>query len=139
MSFWLNFPAFSVWWVWAIIDFWTSAWTNIYIRVTDKNSTFKVNDNTVSTTIDTWHYYTLVVKSWIVYIYKDGVDTGIYYTISWTISTDARLRLGGEGNGSTDGYHAGRWNLSELILEKKARSAQEISDYYNSTKSNYGL
>jgi len=31
------------------------------------------------------------------------------------------------------------WYMSELILENKARTAQEISDYYNSTKSNYGL
>ena len=32
-----------------------------------------------------------------------------------------------------------KWYLSNIILENKVRTAQEISDYYNQTKSNYGL
>ena len=31
------------------------------------------------------------------------------------------------------------WYISNAILENKARTAQEISDYYNQTKSNYWL
>ncbi len=31
------------------------------------------------------------------------------------------------------------WGISNLIIEDKARTAQEIADYYNLTKSNYGL
>lgn len=31
------------------------------------------------------------------------------------------------------------WYLSNVILEDKARTAQEVSDYYNSTKANYWL
>lgn len=31
------------------------------------------------------------------------------------------------------------WNMKDLIFEKVARTAQEISDYYNQTKSKYGL
>ena len=32
-----------------------------------------------------------------------------------------------------------QWYISEAIYENKARTAQEISDYYNQTKANYGL
>ena len=31
------------------------------------------------------------------------------------------------------------WYMSEFIIENKARTAQEVTDYYNSTKSDYGL
>lgn len=31
------------------------------------------------------------------------------------------------------------WYLDEIIFENKERTAQEIADYYNKTKSNYGL
>lgn len=31
------------------------------------------------------------------------------------------------------------WKVSNLIIENKVRTAQEISDYYNQTKANYGL
>lgn len=32
-----------------------------------------------------------------------------------------------------------KWWVSETIIEDKARTAQEIADYYNQTKANYGL
>lgn len=32
-----------------------------------------------------------------------------------------------------------KWYVNEVIVESKARTAQEISDYYNQTKSNYWL
>ena len=32
-----------------------------------------------------------------------------------------------------------RWDLSEVIIESTPRTAQEVADYYNSTKSNYWL
>lgn len=137
ISFWLTFPNFLVWWVWAIIDFWTSTWDNVYIRVTDKNATFKVNDNIIDTNTNQWHYYALVIKNWVVYAYRDVLNLWELCTISGTISTNARLRLGNEWNGSTNGYHAGRWSLSELILETKARTTQEVLDYYNASKIYY--
>ena len=31
------------------------------------------------------------------------------------------------------------WYISNFIIENKARTAQEVTDYYNLTKSNYGL
>jgi hypothetical protein len=31
------------------------------------------------------------------------------------------------------------WKISEFIIENQARTAQEVADYYNQTKSNYGL
>lgn len=37
----------------------------------------------------------------------------------------------------TDQYY--EWYISEVIYEDKVRTAQEILDYYNWTKSNYGL
>ena len=43
--------------------------------------------------------------------------------------------------GSTSVYTSNAWNnyMSELILESKSWTAQEISDYYNNTKANYWI
>lgn len=41
--------------------------------------------------------------------------------------------------GWTHNTYAWNINISNVILEDKARTAQEVSDYYNSTKSLYGI
>ena len=39
----------------------------------------------------------------------------------------------------TQNYNLFDWYLSNIILENKVRTAEEISDYYNQTKALYGL
>jgi hypothetical protein len=54
-------------------------------------------------------------------------------TISVSIVSRPYMTLGNVANYS---YTSKRW---DLILENRARTAQEIADYYNTTKWNYGL
>lgn len=39
----------------------------------------------------------------------------------------------------SDTNHQLTWCLSNLIIENKTRTAQEVADYYNQTKGNYGV
>jgi len=58
-------------------------------------------------------------------------DTTNHY-LNWGIT-----RIGWSGN--TSYPYALIWEMSQLIFESTERTAQEISDYYNQTKWNYGL
>jgi len=40
---------------------------------------------------------------------------------------------------ATNKPEAAQWKLSEVIFESKERTAQEVTDYFNQTKSNYWL
>ena len=44
---------------------------------------------------------------------------------------------GGSWTSSVDNFFNGY--MSDVIIENKVRTAQEISDYYNATKSNYWI
>ena len=92
--------------------------------------------STVTNTLDNWELITVV---------KDGSNTIVYRNASeiasWTIttnisSTDFTI---GSFNYQNTFYQSFYWYLSEFILEDKARTAQEVADYYNQTKSLYGI
>ena len=58
---------------------------------------------------------------------------------TWTISINTAsnyINIFGNANSYWNWFN---WWMSELILESKARTADEITNYYNSTKSNYWL
>ena len=80
--------------------------------------------------VTNWHLVTLVVDNWTTwYLYIDGK-----LRISHSVSGYSPYQIAFElGKASTTTY------LSEVILENKTWTAQEISDYYNQTKSNYWL
>jgi hypothetical protein len=85
--------------------------------------------------ITKWQLVTLVYwNNWIywyvnwVNFYSDSSKTSFVAKTQWFyINYDA---------------HSSRywnWKYSDLIIERKQRTAQEISDYYNQTKANYWL
>jgi hypothetical protein len=85
---------------------------------------------------DTWYYVTIT---------RDGVDCRYYingslvWVKTWTTWTyDTRFKLNNAENTSSSTYANDQY-FSEMILENKVRSADEITAYYNATKSNYGL
>jgi hypothetical protein len=47
---------------------------------------------------------------------------------------DGRQYIGARRNGSSN-YFNGK--MSEMIMENRERTEQEVSDYYNATKNNY--
>ena len=85
-------------------------WTNVVLVLTSSSSKFYIN----------WQY----VNSW-------GAMQTWYSTTNLSINT-AWI---------ADNPTAQSWTnyMDELIIENKERTAQEISDYYNLTKSNYWL
>jgi hypothetical protein len=92
--------------------------------------------STVTNTLGNWELITVV---------KDGSNTIAYRnaseiangTITTNISaTDFTI---GSFNSRSTYYQSFYWYLSEFILEDKVRTAQEVADYYNQTKSLYGI
>ena len=89
---------------------------------------------------------TFVANSWyyIVTVYNNNVVTSYINTnVEWTetyswSATSCTLRLN-RASDNTSSIYGNGWGISELIIENKARTAQEISDYYNQTKANYWI
>ena len=81
-----------------------------------------------------WHHICLVndlSNMW--YIYVDWV-LAISHSISWFSLSGNPVYVAGDGDNNNNPIYA--W---DIIMEDKARTAQEITDYYNQTKANYWL
>jgi hypothetical protein len=85
-----------------------------------------------STRPTTWVWSHICYASWKIYLNWTDITTS---TGSWTMAVWYAYTIWQQNNGSTSYL----WYMSELIVETKWWTPQEVSDYYNSTKSNYGL
>lgn len=96
----------------------TAWWNN------DHDSSYTVN-------LGEWHNFVLTRSgtTWTLYVDGTSVDT---WTV-WFNPTSWKTSIGTWQWFS--GYRP--WFISEVILEDKARTEQEIADYYNWTKWNY--
>lgn len=86
---------------------------------------------------------------WFLFVItQDG--TGLKYYKNWTLVNTISITnflSGTSHNQRSVGGHARwtqyydkiNWYISDVILENKVRTAQEIQDYYNQTKSLYGI
>lgn len=90
-------------------------------------------DNTwVSRVSWQWYYVVATHENWTAKCYVNG---NLVWTRSFTWSwTSWNFYI----NPSNANYRAGWW-VSEIIIENKTRTQQEISDYYDQTKWNYWL
>ena len=95
--------------------------------------------NTVQWINDQWFLFVVTVWWWTVNIYAIWDNLNIHLSDSLTINagTPSQINIGNEYNNGASRYYNG-W-ISKLILEDRVWSEDEISDYYNLTKSNYGL
>lgn len=80
-----------------------------------------------------WYLATITYTSWTVALY-----------INWTYNTGTSAfpttALWTSDYIISDSFGANfYWYINDYIVEDKVWTAQEVSDYYNSTKSNYGL
>lgn len=79
------------------------------------------------------HLFTWIKTATTITLYIDGVQqdqtTGTFWTFTWHNNTWLWRNVFWSWTGTC-------W---EIIIEDKARTAQEILDYYNQTKSNYWL
>ena len=85
-----------------------------------------------------WTLMTLVMSSSKSELYKNG---NLIWSVSWNWNkTFSNFCVWCDWYDSDwTKYRHWRWYLSNFILEDKERTAQEISDYYDQTKSNYWL
>lgn len=112
----------SVWWTDATIFHWRWStvssvfWTSISYSINTRcYCTYTINNGTVNTYIN---WVNLWTKTWI-----SGHTCALRFWQEWNMWAD-RHRY---------------WYMKDIIIEDKARTAQEISDYYNITKWNYWL
>lgn len=136
VSWWISFSEIR-WstYQWIMVDL---EWWDGYPRLhTYANKVYSFTwDTWIAWTVNTW-YNLICVCDWL--ILKEYIN-GTFIS-SYTLTTDVSsgtLIIDGIADKSRTQYRIS-WKLSELILENKARTAQEISDYYNQTKANYWL
>ena len=115
---WSYGPDSNLWLFHSGWDLVTWSWNNIAIPSFNLNS---------------WHLITIVNswserKTYMDWTLKSTFNISITYT-SWKIFYI----------GSNNTSFKTTWMYSKFILENKARTAQEISDYYNATKATYGI
>lgn len=84
----------------------------------------------------TWHYIT-VTATWSTAIWyidwvKNITNTNSYYTLPPLTSIRMWMHLWWSANKYT-------WYIDNMIIESRLRNSEEVSDYYNSTKSLYGI
>lgn len=118
---------------------------NLSFAVDYGNATiFRWNGSTVqscqsNTVVNNWYWHNIVTTvNWSTQtVYVDWVYkwtlTCSYDIISYSNYSSFWV------NGRRPSSVKYNWLLSNIIIENKARTAQEIQDYYNQTKSNYGL
>lgn len=90
------------------------------------------NTNT-NFTLNVWHNAVLVYNNGTYIVYFDSQQD---YTEVFTYANWTNMAIWCRSQ-AQDRFWT--WYISKVIFEDKARTAQEISDYYNQTKSNYWL
>lgn len=99
------------------VDFWATTW--------------------FTATADTWYHIAIVCEGGIRKFYVDWVYyTQDSYSLTWTQTTKLTINNAWDTN---DPSFANDNYISKLIIEDKARTAQEISDYYDQTKWDYWI
>jgi len=117
--------------------------TNMYIPENTSNWSFQVTNSSkivvaADSSLSIWNWQNIIwVYDWSkVYFYKNWVLASSA-SQSWNIySNNTQLSIGNFLWNLNQPYYG---YISEAIFESKARTAQEVLNYYNSTKSNYGL
>lgn len=129
------------WNYWIIADFHTG--NNYFPRLKVQNSAiwFIVSRSDVSASgTDSWNNYCISISNWTATCYRNWTQVASYSvnSFSWNLQY-FRLNTVWYQNMWYYYNYTGIGRLSEFILENKARAAQEVADYYNSTKWNYWL
>lgn len=149
-SFWVypaSFSNYSTMFCWAIQNYY---FYNIW-RLNNKIWIDWWNPNTTEWSAygtqwyaNWWHLFVWTITWWRDYLYVDGnlVTDNTSYSLSqianngfgaWHISSQIWIYIFADRNGR------GKWSwyVWQIIFEDKARTIDEISNYYNKTKSNY--
>ena len=89
---------------------------------------------------NTWYLYTMTIQNNTVSFYLNWtlINSSTYSTINiWATSSTYPFRIGRERSGGNT--YNWRWGISEVIIEDKAWSADDIQKYFNSNKEKYWI
>lgn len=144
MSFWFyivsgNSPFMSLWWPWTV----GAGYYYEHNEARLKQHLFCWTDSswgasTVPLSIWAWAWHHIVFtydSSWPnVYGYVDGTQYLIYNWVPYSFDTSVWF-MGSQANSWQDGFSGNfMCDLSELIVESKYWTQQNVTDYYNATK-----
>lgn len=134
---------YSSWqlWVTCMSKSWGWNWWALYcetgllwrIRAETQNNNSATRFMPSISYVEWWHHLAFTHNSSWWAIYYDGVSKQTWSMPMWL---NWYLVLGGLLDSSTYYFN---WNLSNLIIENTVRDATKVADYYNLTKTNYGL
>jgi len=89
---------------------------------------------------NTWHYQTYVRKNWVCYCYLDGAFIW-QHNHSWNLASPwvNKFYILNRSDYSPQRWSSTWARISEVIFENVAWTADDVQNYYNNTKWNYGL
>lgn len=108
-----------------------SVWSSWVANMSDWNT-----ENILGNTVITWWWHLITAtldNGWASVLYVDWVQEN---THTFSISSGTWICIWAKTNQHSEKYYG---YISNAIIEDKARTAQETSDYYNQTKANYWL
>jgi hypothetical protein len=112
------------------VNFWGKADNKTWMEL-NNNSLYK---DSVTNTTTGWTYCVLTYDNWDYKIYVNGS-----LWKSWNHVRGAWRDYMWIGTIWWTTTYISSWHISNVIIEKRVRTAQEISDYFNGTKSNYWI
>lgn len=112
-----------------VLSYWNADTTGLVIIIRN----WYIDPNLAPVTLNAWHHIAYVVESWYLKMYVDGV---LVYNNPYNVNIGKSLWIWRKTYMDDMNY---LWYINEVIIESIARTAQEIQDYYNNTKSSYWL
>ena len=114
-----------------------TAWAWVYcVRWKKTSSSDRSYNSTVSPIVDgNWHHFLVSSSTSSIQLYIDWSFVWEDTSTATSLSTSASLYIWS----NDDSYYGYKWLMSNVIIEDKARTATEISDYYDQTKWDYWL
>lgn len=91
----------------------------------------------VSVTVNNWYYLVTTIENWVTA--KIYVNWELKNTLTRTTPIIASSWLTIWSKSWVVNSEKANWYVSNAIIEDIVRTAQEISDYYNQTKADYGI
>ena len=110
---------------------WLFVWNSLTDVVINSVNGY-IQDTSAPTPLNTWTYITFTRSSWNLHIYSNWTE---YVDTAFSNDIQSNLYMWKRPNNTL--YLS--WWLSECIVEDRAWTATEITDYFNETKANYWI
>lgn len=107
---------------------WSFAWENW------NNINTRQKNNATLVDMNQWQHLVVTVNNGNVTVYKNALWNSYGTNHLETSNNVSTINVSSENQ-----YDHFTWYISEAILENRIRTTQEVTDYFNGTKSNYGI